>query len=1037
MTWKIPSRTALLIAGTLLLGACSGGSLNPGPDSSGENIGDTFALTTDGRLVTFSRAGGAVISSKALTGATAGDTLLAIATRPAGTPAGQLYVLGSSGRLYTADLATGALTLKSTLAADPADATSPYVGLSGATFAIDFNPVPDRPRVVSNTGQNLRINVDTGLVTTDTDLTAGGTPASGITAVSYTNNFADACRTALFYVDTTLDRLLTATDPNAGVLTAVGNLGVNASEASGFEVSTEITGTNTAIAVLTVGGTPTVYTINLTTGAATANGALTGLGTAGIRAVTSFAQAGTPTQALGELAALTSAGTLVSVQSGAPQKACTTAVITGLAAGERLLGIDLRPADGLLYGLGSTGRVYTVNATTGAATLKATLAADAADTTAPFTTLDGADFAVDVNPVPDRLRVISNTGQNLRINMDTGATTTDTPINPPGAAISAAAYTNSIAGTGTATIFTLDPTLDRLAVQGQPSGNPNNGDQQAVGGLGIDASSIGGFDINGRTGVALAAMSVGAATTSGLYSVNLTTGAATLVNTIAGNARVVGLTFTTAAAATLFGVTDTNQLVSFRTTAPGTLLSSVPITGLQGGETIIGFDRRPANGTFYALTDAGRLYTVSTAGVATLGQTLVADVADATSPYTGLVGTLYGVDFNPVPDRLRVISSGEQNLRINVDTGATTTDGTLARAAFAVSAAAYTNNFAGTTATTLYVIDTLNDRLMTQSPPNAGTLNEIGALGVDAGAVNAFEIVGPDTAVAVLSTATGNGLYTINLATGAATLVGAVAAAGNPGDGVSGLTAVPSATTPAADSALLAVVNGTTLASFARNAPGTTLASVAVSGLHGGETLVGIDYRPANGTLYGLGSTGRLYTIDAATGAATQVGAAFALSGTNFGVDVNPLADRLRIVSDSGANLRVNMDTGAVVAVDTDLNLPAPDAFAAAYARNVAGTTTTTLYVLDLASNTLQIQSPPNNGTLVTVGRLDPTATFIAGTFDIASADDGFALAALTPTGAAQSTLYRVNLRTGALTAIGTIGPTGTPILRAFTIDLR
>jgi hypothetical protein len=326
---------------------------------------------------------------------------------------------------------------------------------------------------------------------------------------------------------------------------------------------------------------------------------------------------------------------------------------------------------------------------------------------------------------------------------------------------------------------------------------------------------------------------------------------------------------------------------------------------------------------------------------------------------------------------------------------------------------------------------------MTQSSPNAGTLNEVGALGVDAGAVNAFEIVGPDTAVAVLSTATGNGLYTINLATGAATLVGAVAAAGNPGDGVSGLTAVPSATTPAADSALLAVVNGTTLASFARNAPGTTLASVAVSGLQGGETLVGIDYRPANGTLYGLGSTGRLYTIDAATGAATQVGAAFALSGTNFGVDVNPVADRLRIVSDSGANLRVNMDTGAVVAVDTDLNLPAPDAFAAAYARNVAGTTTTTLYVLDLASNTLQIQSPPNNGTLVTVGRLDPTATFIAGTFDIASADDGFALAALTPTGAAQSTLYRVNLRTGALTAIGTIGPTGTPTLRAFTIDLR
>lgn len=1038
MDWKTPSRIALLLSFSLVLAACGGGG--NGGSSGGTPVvplGDTFALTTDGKLVTFNRRGGAVASSQTLTGATGGDTLVAIAMRPGGTPAGELYVLGSGGRVYTANLSTGALTLKSTLAADPADTSSPYTALSGTSFAIDFNPVPDRLRVVSDTGQNLRINADSGLVITDTNLTATGAAASGIASVSYTNNFAEACRTQLFYVDTTLDRVLTSTDPNGGVLTTVGNLGVDAAAVGAFEVGTDVTGANAAIAVLNVGGTPTVYTINLTTGAATANGALTGLGTAGIRAIAVHVQSTVPTQALGELAALTDAGTLVSVQAGAPQKACTRATVSGLAAGERLLGIDLRPADGLLYGLGSTGRVYTVNATTGLATLKSTMAADAADTTAPFSTLDGAAFAVDVNPVPDRLRVISDTGQNLRINMDTGATTTDAAINPGGLAVSAAAYTNSIAGVGSTTLYTLDPTADQLAIQGQPSGNPNNGDQQVVGGFGIDVSSTGGFDINGRTGVALAAMSVGAATTSNLYTLNLATGAATLVNTIAGSARVVGLTYTAAPVATLYGITDTNQLVSFRTATPGTLLASVPITGLQGGESIIGFDRRPATGTFHALTDAGRLYTVSTAGVATPGQTLSADVADTTSPYTGLVGTLYGVDFNPVPDRLRVISNSEQNLRINVDTGATTTDGTIARASVSVSGAAYTNNFAGTTSTTLYVIDTLNDRLMTQSPPNAGTLNEVGALGIDASTVNGFEIVGPDTAVAVLATAAGNALYNINLSTGAATLVGVLGAAGGAGDTVTGLTAVPSTTTPAADSTLLALVNGSTLASLARNAPGATLASVAVTGLQGGETLVGIDYRAANGVLMGLGSTGRLYTIDATTGVATQVGVPFALTGTNFGVDVNPAADRLRIVSDSGSNLRVNMDTGVVAAVDTDLNLPVPDAFAAAYARNVAGTTTTILYVLDLASNALHIQNPPNNGTLVTVGRLDPTATFTAGTFDIAGADDGFSLAVLTPTSATQSTLYRVNLRTGAVTAIGAVGPAGTPTLRAFTIDVR
>ena len=73
---------------------------------------------------------------------------------------------------------------------------------------------------------------------------------------------------------------------------------------------------------------------------------------------------------------------------------------------------------------------------------------------------------------------------------------------------------------------------------------------------------------------------------------------------------------------------------------------------------------------------------------------LSADAADATSPFAMLSGTAFGVDFNPMADRLRIVSDTEQNLRANVDTGATTTDATLNRGAFAVTAAAYTNNFA-------------------------------------------------------------------------------------------------------------------------------------------------------------------------------------------------------------------------------------------------------------------------------------------------------------------------------------------------------
>ena len=214
-----------------------------------------------------------------------------------------------------------------------------------------------------------------------------------------------------------------------------------------------------------------------------------------------------------------------------------------------------------------------------------------------------------------------------------------------------------------------------------------------------------------------------------------------------------GLTLNANPRATLLGVTTDNRLVTFKTASPGTLDSNVAVTGLQGGETIVGIDLRPANGRLYAVTDAARLYTLdATTGAATMAGMLSADAADATNPFAMLSGATFGVDFNPLADRLRVVSDAEQNLRANVDTGATTTDATLIRGAFAVTAAAYTNNFAPPTTTTLYVIDTQNDRLLTQNPPNNGTLNDVGALGIDVTAVNGFEIVGPDTALAVLST---------------------------------------------------------------------------------------------------------------------------------------------------------------------------------------------------------------------------------------------------------------------------------------------
>src|SRR4051812_26516237 len=117
---------------------------------------------------------------------------------------------------------------------------------------------------------------------------------------------------------------------------------------------------------------------------------------------------------------------------------------------------------------------------------------------------------------------------------------------------------------------------------------------------------------------------------------------------------------------------------------------------------------------------------------------------------------------------------------------------------------------------------------------------------------------------------------------------------------------------------LLYATSGNDLARFDSGATGV-VTSVPVTGLQPSELLVGIDVRPANQILYGVGSSSRLYTINPLTGAATQVGAAgaFALSGTSFAVDFNPVPDRIRVISNTGQNLRLNPNDGSLAATDT------------------------------------------------------------------------------------------------------------------------
>jgi len=486
-----------------------------------------------------------------------------------------------------------------------------------------------------------------------------------------------------------------------------------------------------------------------------------------------------PVAAAGDVYVLTASNKLLSFDRATPDTIRTTATVTGLQAGETLVGIDVRPADGMLYGVGSTGRIYTLNGTTGAATVKSTLAADAADTTAPFTALAGTEFGVDFNPVADRLRIVSNTGQSLRINVDTGATTTDGSINggAVNTAISAAAYTNSFAGTTATTLFVIDGANGTLYTQNPP----NNGTLALPVPLGLTATSVAGFDIDARNNTGYAVMTVGGV--RGLYTLNLaaTTAPATLVAAVNVTEELRGIAVATPAAPIAYGLTDDSRLVTFKTATPNTLDANVAITGLASGERLLGIDIRPKDGLLYGISSTARLVTIDPAtGAATVKTTLAADAADTTAPYTAIAGTAFAVDFNPVADRLRVIGNTGQSLRINVDTGATTTDGAINGSGTpVVTAAAYTNSFAGTTATQLFDIDTASASLALQNPPNDGTLVSVGLLNLAVAGDAAFDIAGGANGLALAAlrtSATGpSSLYKIDLATGAAVLANGAA----------------------------------------------------------------------------------------------------------------------------------------------------------------------------------------------------------------------------------------------------------------------
>lgn len=200
--------------------------------------------------------------------------------------------------------------------------------------------------------------------------------------------------------------------------------------------------------------------------------------------------------------ALTTDNRLLIVDATVPQNVLGVVAITGLDPGDNVLGIDVRPANGLLYAISDGNDLYTINPATGAAAKVAALAADPGDLTDPFVALTGTAttrFSIDFNPVVDRLRVVNELEQNLRINPNNGLVTTDTPlayaagdpnqgVNPN---LGGIAYINNVAGATATSLFGIDDQAFRIVLQNPP----NNGTLASGATFGVTNATHVGLDV--------------------------------------------------------------------------------------------------------------------------------------------------------------------------------------------------------------------------------------------------------------------------------------------------------------------------------------------------------------------------------------------------------------------------------------------------------------------------------------------------------------------------------------------------------------
>jgi hypothetical protein len=509
---------------------------------------------------------------------------------------------------------------------------------------------------------------------------------------------------------------------------------------------------------------------------------------------------------------------LMTVDTANPGTPIASVPITGVTAGETLVDLDIRPLNGMLYGLGvnantDTMTLYVLSPRTGVATpVGAGGFTGAGNLPDPH---DSSRYAIDFDPTTDRLRVVTAgsgagpvlPGLNFRINPTTGALVQpDTDINPTLPYVLGIAYTNNGLAPTATSLYTITATT--IYIQ-----NPQDAGTQTQGvPLSRELGLIAGFDLD-EGAITLASGAPVTAGSSeayvlgtdgtlmiGIYRVNLLTGEVGPRLVIGGRGLAVQPYTAPGDLPAIALSANGLSLLRFRTANPAAVTEAIiNPADIVAGDQLMAIDMRPQTGQLYALgfnavNNTVQLYLVdpwtnvggTTASVTAIGAPVALTLPGATA---------FGFDFNPTVDRIRVVSDAGENFRLNPNTGALTlTDTAINPGGTVVTGAAYTNNFgqniAGGLPTTLYTLDANNDRLAIQNLPNGGTQTEfhtitLGGSPLDFTTASGFDMAGQvqtptpnaavtGTAYAVLTVGGTTGLYAIELSTGVATAIGNV-----------------------------------------------------------------------------------------------------------------------------------------------------------------------------------------------------------------------------------------------------------------------